>query len=446
MSTPRWIPVLFVLPVLPACAVHVEGTREERERAEAVGRELEPETPPPALSEDPSLEEYLALAFHESSLLRQRYWEWRAAIERVPQAASAPDLALSFSQAVGTGGSFWDNTTVMLQNSPMAMLPVPSKLEAAGRRALEEARAAGLRFDAERLHLQAAVTDLYLDLALHGVLMELQHEELGVRELASRAVELRVETGEASQQEALAAHSALDMARDGVAALHAELPSLTGRLNALLGRHPLHPVPFPSSLPEPRPLGATDVEILEQAARRSPELAALAHEVAGREAGLELATLARYPDLGFLLGVTGSVSRTFGGMVTMPLRREAIRAGIAEAEAAVRAAEEARTRYERDLAATFAIDLFVLHGAERQAALFEHTLLPRAETGVSLARASFETGQGGLAELGAAELERLDVLRTLAGLRIEREKAWSALATWSPLDVGALHPVMGGKR
>ena len=94
------------------------------------------------------------------------YWEWRAALERVPQAGT-PDtnLAVFGSHAFGAMGDAWERTTLGLQTDPMGNLPPPSRLRAAAAQALEEARATGRRFEQAKWDLRARVYDAWLDYA-----------------------------------------------------------------------------------------------------------------------------------------------------------------------------------------------------------------------------------------------------------------------------------------
>ncbi|HEX5011272.1 MAG TPA: TolC family protein, partial [Planctomycetota bacterium] len=193
------------------CAIHPEGEREERDRALAAGDELDAEVPP--LPAQPELADYLRTAFHADAALRQAYWEWRAALERIPQEASPPNVALSFDYLFSDEHmSSWDRTTLGLSNDPSEMIPAPSKLAAAGRRALEEARAAGLRFEAAKFRLQADVTSLHADLALHGELIRLQQEEVGLLALQAGEASAQLASG-ASQDESVRRQTALELAR-----------------------------------------------------------------------------------------------------------------------------------------------------------------------------------------------------------------------------------------
>jgi outer membrane protein TolC len=430
---------------LAACALHPSGEKEERDRADAVGRELADDAAPPPLPAEAQPNDYLRTAFYQSGELRARFWEWRAALERIPQVASPPNPALNFSYLFSSDNlKGWDRTTLGVSNDPMYNLQVPSKLETAGRKALEEARAAGLRLEATKFRLQAEVLSSYYDLALHGEWIRIQEERVELATIVARETEARLQSGSASQSELVRAENELDLSKSELESMHAELPPLVAKMNALLGRDPLAEISLPKSFPAPRPLPAADGDILRIAAERSPELAALEREIGAREQALELARAAEIPDFGLSFSFMGSVSQTLGGMLVLPLRREAIEGGIEEARAMLRAAQAARTQYQRDLAASFVLDLYVLRNAERQIALFEGTIVPRARQSLELARAAWASGRGGQAGTVDARRVLLDARLALLQLKSEREKALVAIESWSKLDVEALHPVRMG--
>ncbi len=430
---------------LSACVAHPAGEREERDRALAAGREFDEHLEAPSLPENPSADDYLRAAFLANAELRARYWEWRAALERIPQDASPPNAALSFSYLL-SGGSMkaWDRTTLGISNDPMTNIPLPPKLAIAGRRALENARATGLRFEAAKFRLQAQVLALYYDLALHAEQIRIQQETIALLAVTAGEASARLATSAVPQEDVLRSGTELDLARNDLANLHAQLPPMVAQMNTLLGRAPDARVPLPESLPDPRPLPATDEEIVHLAAERSPELSALARDVAGRKEGLDLARKARLPDVNLSFSITGTVSEALGGMVVLPTRREAIQGGIEQARADLRAAEAARIQYSRDLAASLVLDLYVLHNAERQATLFQDTIIPRADLVARTAQASLASGRMRLMDVVEAQRAALDARLTLAMLRVEREKALVAIESWSKVDVEALHPVRSG--
>jgi cobalt-zinc-cadmium efflux system outer membrane protein len=429
--------LLAMAALVPAgCAIHPAGEDAERDRNREAGKAYEDGAAPPALPDNPGPEDYLRYAFFSNADLQARYWGWRAALEQIPQDASFPNAALSFGYLLGGPKmKAWDRTTLGISNEPMSNIPFPTKPDAAGRRALEEARAAGLRFEAAKFQLQGRVLTAYYDLALLAETLRIQEERVALLRMIADQSATRVRTGSASSRDLLGAQTAAEMGDNELQALRSRVPGIAAKLNALVGRPAGASVPLPAALPAPRPLPVPDGDLIRLAAERSPELAALARDVASREEALGLAKQAYIPDFGLSFSITGSVEKMLGGMLTVPLRLEAIRAGIDQAEALLKAATAARTKYERDLAASFVLNLAVLRDTERQAAFFEGTILPRARQAVDLAQTSYAANRGGFAEILAAQGAFLDTRLVLAQLRMEREKVLAVIETWAAVDV-----------
>lgn len=440
----RRLLVALVVWMPAGCALRPAGESEQRRQNAAAGRPYEEETRDlPDLGDRSGPEDYLRTAFLRNAELERRYWEWRAAIERIAQDSSWPNPAFSYRfMFTSENMKAWDRTTLGIMNDPMTNIPFPIKLAAAGRQALEEARAAGLRFQETKFLLQGKVLSAYYDLALLAESIRIQSETVFLLQQALGQAEVRVQAGAASLQDFLIAQTEVELAQNEFENLKNRVRPLQARMNALLNRPPDAPVPLPQALPPPRPLPISDEELVRVAAERSPGLAALARDVAARREALGLARQAYVPDFGLSFDVTGNVSRGVGVMVTLPLRLEAIRAGIEQARANLRAARAARAQYERDLAASFVLNLYVLRNGERQIALFDKSILPRARQTVEIARASYAAGGARFVEFLEAQRTYLDARLTFVQLKVEREKALAALETWSAVDVETL----GGAR
>ncbi|MGO8704076.1 MAG: TolC family protein [Candidatus Brocadiia bacterium] len=428
------------LLALAGCALRPAGEDAERQRAAEEGRPFTDTVVLPILPENPTPEEYLRFAFLRNADLHRRYWEWRAAIERVPQDSSFPNVAIPFSVLFSGGKQkLWDRTTLGLSNDPMSDIPFPTKLSIAGRKALQEARAAGLRFEAAKFLLQFRVLSACDDLALLAETIRLRAADVELLRLMVRLAAVRAQTG-GGQPDILKAQTSLDMAENDLANLRTQVAGADARLNALLGRPATDPVPLPTSLPALRPLPVSDADLIRLGSERSPALQALAAEVAGKKEALALAKQAYLPDFGLSLSVTGSVAQTLGGMLVLPTRLEAIRAGIEEARANLQAAAAARTQYERDLAASFVLNLYALRNDDRQIKLFEETIIPRARQMIELAQNSYSTGAIPFADLVEAERELLNARLVTAQLLVERDKALLAIESWSDVDAEAMKP------
>jgi len=435
------VPLSIALIALAGCAMRPAGEDAERRSAAEAGRPFTDTIVLPILPENPKPEEYLRFAFIRNADLHARYWEWRSAIERIPQDSSFPNVALPFSVMFDNQHmSLWDRTTLGLSNDPMSDIPFPTKLSTAGREALEEARAAGLRFEAAKFLLQDKVLSACDDLALLAESLRIQQENADLLRLMVRLAATRTQTGAGAQEELLKAQTALDLAVNGLENLKSQVAPAAAKLNALLGRPADAPVPLPAVLPAIRPLPVPDADLIRLGSERSPELQALAREVRGREEALALAKQAYIPDFGLSFSITGSIAQTLGGMLVLPTRLQAIRAGIEEARANLQAAAAARTQYERDLAAGFVLNLYLLRNDDRQIKLFQETILPRARQMIELAQNSYSTGSLPFSDLVEAERELLNARLVAAQLLVERDKALLSIESWSAVDAEAMGP------
>src|SRR6185312_7551613 len=150
MRSLRHLTGLTVVLLLTGCTIHPQGEQAERQAALHVG---EPFTRPveqrqvPPLPANPTPDDLVRRALLASPELEQRYWEWRSAIEQIPQdGTQATNLAVFGSTSLTRGRLSTDTSTLSLGNDPMADILLPVKLSRAAQRALDKSRAAGLRF------------------------------------------------------------------------------------------------------------------------------------------------------------------------------------------------------------------------------------------------------------------------------------------------------------
>jgi cobalt-zinc-cadmium efflux system outer membrane protein len=405
---------------LTSCAIHPRGEREERELA----RKAYVKTEPQPLAADASLEQILERAYRANADLERLYWEWIAALEAIPQEASpGTNLALSVESMFEDGKTSLRQTTLGVGNDPMSNLPWPGKLSTAGARALENARAAGFRFQAGKLELRAGVLGAYYAYALLAETLRLKQREASLLEVAADASEGPVRAGTASAGQLLTAQNQRDLAINDLENLKARVPGSLAGLNALLGREAAEPLDLPRELPAARDLPYTDREILGFLAERNPELAALAEEAAANEQAVKLARQQYLPDLGLAAsGDLDGITQSLMVMITAPLvRHEAIEASISQAQAELEASRAMRRQAEKDLTAQAVLALYDLRNAERQVALFETTLIPRLAQTVETTHKAFAVGRASLVEVVEARQMLLKMRIMAAEMRMERE-------------------------
>ncbi|HKS15783.1 MAG TPA: TolC family protein, partial [Planctomycetota bacterium] len=243
------------------------------------------------------------------------------------------------------------------------------------------------------------------------------------------ATEARVRAGAAPQQDLLKARTQRDLARNRVESDRAKVPGRRAALNALLNREPLAALELPGKFPPPRALPGTDSEVLDRLAVRNPELEALARDVRARKEAVTLMRQEYLPDFGLgVSGDAGGMARSIMGMLTAPfVRYPAIEASIAQAKAELEMARAARRQLEHDFKAKAVLLLYDFRNADRQAALYEASILPQADMVVEAARASYAAGRIPAVELLDGRRMRLEVRLMQAELRAEREKLLAEL-------------------
>ncbi|MCK6459853.1 MAG: hypothetical protein L6Q95_08155, partial [Planctomycetes bacterium] len=123
---------LLLAAGLAACAIRPVGEAAERDRAAEAGEAFvqrfeERELPP--LPPEAGLDAMLERALLANADLERAYWEWRAALERVPQESTTPTAAAFSLETMLSGGmgSFLDRSSATLSNDPMANIVWPKK-------------------------------------------------------------------------------------------------------------------------------------------------------------------------------------------------------------------------------------------------------------------------------------------------------------------------------
>src|SRR5689334_21305026 len=213
-SAVRFGLALGLVAILSGCTAHPPGEAAERRSAAEAGRPFErrvEEREVPPLPENPSPEDLVNHALLVNPELEQRYWEWRSAIEQIPQDGTQPtNLVLSTNIGFTRGSSALDKTILSIGNDPMADIVLPPKLSLAARRALANARAAGLRFRKTQFAIRNRVLNAWYDYALTAQLIRLERQNLELLKTSATVVEARNRAGAAGQQDLLRTKNDID--------------------------------------------------------------------------------------------------------------------------------------------------------------------------------------------------------------------------------------------
>jgi outer membrane protein, heavy metal efflux system len=435
--------ITIALSMGGGCVLRPRQTADEKAKLDAASQPFE--TAPaarqlPDLSPEARWRDVLSRAFLANGELEASYFEWKAALARIDEAAVWPNsnVALNFSYMFSPENvKAWNRSTVGVGFDPSMNLSLPTKARAAGREALDAAQEAGERFRAVKFDLQRKVLSAYLDLALTEELIRIQRDNRTLLRLVTDSAADRAEAG-GPLQDLFKATIESQRADDELASLEAKAHSMRSMLNAMLARDADAPLILAASLPPPRAVVVDDARLIAAGVAQNPELAALAHQVAGRADAIEVARLAYVPDFSPSASITGDISQTLGLMLMLPTRAPAIRAAIDEAQAMQHSSEAMlrQTRYDR--AGTFVGTLYSMRNAERQTQLYQRSILPAAQQLVGSSRSAYAAGTIGFADLVDSERMLLMVRRMVAESRIEREQRLAELEALAGVDVETL--------
>ncbi len=291
-------------------------------------RLLEPE-PHPDFSVRPALEDLVRHALARNPELRARVKRLEAALEQVPQAASAPDpeleLALTLEDFVQTFGKFMIGL--------MQPILFPGKLDAAARAALERAWEEWGGLLESMLEVRAQVARDYADLYAIDHARRIAGENLKLLEQLETVARTRFEARQVPQQDVLKVRLRALETENDLIRLTRDRTEAETRLNALLGRR--DPARIGDAVVAEEPAESAPLpNLVTVSLERRPQTAARTHALRRALAELRLAELDSWPDPapGIEYEVTNGGKHSLTPKLTLPLpfvrsaRRAAARA------------------------------------------------------------------------------------------------------------------------
>lgn len=341
----------------------------------------------------------------------------RAQLERVRQVTALPDPFVNMKilpEPVRTAEG--DNYFIL---DISQKLPVPEKLDRAGRVAVEETRMALRQWQAVRLRVIADVKRAYYQLYVIDRSIDVTQANQDLLRGLVDVARAQVAAGRRSQDDVLRAQVELSNLEAELIMLKQRRVTLVARLNELLDRQATTEVQTPEAF------GIRDValaldRLMQKAVEANPDLARLKHQVERDRQSLDLAKLAYWPDfaLGFewmpieprdafrpppnpTTGQRPVVSKmsedgsdnwaiTFG--FSLPIWYDKIKGGIEEASRRLAAS---RAAYRSKLnGVSFAVEdaLERVESQEKLARLFHDTIIPQAEQAFRVSQASYSAG------------------------------------------------------
>ena len=355
------------------------------------------------LPKEATFNDLVRYAMRHSPALEAAFLDWRAAIERIPQARSLPAPRLSFEGIIQQidDDPEWIGERYALSQA----FPWFGTLARRGDEAANEALAAERRFEAERLRLAYAVADAYAEYVYLERALAVKRQNVELLEELESAVRAMFEAGNIPHADVVRAELATEQLKDRLRTLADRAGPIAGRLNAALGRAARAPLPDPQPLPEPQ-MQEQEAQLLAQLAEQNPELAALDHESAARRDGVALARKDYYPDftlgIEYARGADTRMGRMDGGgrdmlmgmlSLELPIWRQRLEAQQREALARFGRATHAVVDRRNELQADLRLAWYRYQDTTRRDQLFQQTLIPRAREAWESTEAAYGQGE-----------------------------------------------------
>jgi outer membrane protein TolC len=405
---------------------------------------------PPAAADDPVLAGLVEEALANNPDVRALQ-ESLAAARALPAQASAPSDPML---AVGYTNEGWSPSLGTLPDSVLAVmvsqdLPWPGKRDLRGRLAASEAEQAAQQLARARLSVAAGVRRAYHALAQSRLLAELAREQSQLWGQIEGVARARYTVGQGAQQDVLRTQVEVTRVGQAEAEQRAEEEMRLAELDRLLGR--AGATTIEARLPASVAAGPEPLAVAEDRLRAmSPELAAARAAVEAARLAVDLAHKEFKPDLGVRAGYMyrGGLDPMWqaGVSLNLPLARTRRRAGLAEAEARLRAAEQRVLAVDLQLRFRTQQRLARLQAVDRMTTLYEDGVVPQDRLSFEAAMASYQAGRtpfiAVLESLGTLYADRGAYIRLLAS----RGRILASLEEASLEDTGdmpALPAAMG---
>ena len=397
----------------------MKAAEDSRHAPTAIDR---PDDVPPTAG----LGQWLLRAERQNPGLEAAFYQWKAAVERIPQVRALPDPRLNYAyflRNVETRVGPQQHGFMISQTFPWF-----GKLATRGDAALEAARSAERHYEALRLQLFFAVSREYAELYYLDRATRITDENLELLSHWEEVARAKFRAGTGTHAAVVQAQVEMGVLTDRLRTQRDERNAVLADLNVLLSRPADAPVVTPDGLADEN-IDVSDAELLATMRQMSPELQALQFEVERKRDEVTLARKEYFPDFTLGLGYTvteealnpnledsGKDPLTAQVSINVPLWRGKYAAGSREAEARLRAAQLEHADRELKLDAYVKRAAFELRDAGRKVTLYRDTLIPKGNQSLQATSTAFEAGR-------LEFLNVIDAQRVLLEFQLAYERA-----------------------
>jgi len=378
------------------------------------------------LDDNATLQDYLAYAALHNPGLEAAFNQWKASLQRIPQARALPDPKFEYKYFIEE-----IETRVGPQKQSFTLkqaFPWVGKLDLAGDVAGQAALAAQQRYEAARQRLFYEVKNAYYEYAYLARAIEITRENVNlVKHLESVALS-RYQASAGSHPAMIRAQVEWGKLDDRLRTLEDLRKPLCALLNAALNRPTKAPLPWPGPMAFD-PIVVDEDTLLTSLAQSNPELKAMGFDVTKSERSIRLARKNTRPDFVLGLSAIDTGSAVYGTppdsgkdpviaslSMTIPLWRGKNKAAIREAKLRHLVAQKKKKNALNRLSGQFQMAVYELQDAQRKISLYSDTLLPKANESLKVTESAFRGGSGNFTDL-------IETQRVLLEFALARERA-----------------------
>jgi len=411
----------FPIVALVSCSALPPELREEREAlaesGETYSRPFE-ERELPIVKSDSAYVELLDRALRADPRIEEAYFAWAAAIERVVIEGSPENPTIGFGWMLTEPlGGFFENIIFSVSQ----MITAPSKLQFAAQRALDEARAARVRYDALRFERKGRFREVFAEFDANAREVELLEQELKLLDDLNQNIEKRISLGISTAQDLIRLDLEKAQIRNEIEAAENQRNLAMSKVNVMMSRDPFEKLQIPPPL-TPLRMDASDEALIRLASKRNPQMREIEEILVSLSTEIGRARKENDPDAGVELEREGTETK-FKLLLTIPVRRDRVNAAIAYAESKYKEAVARRRTLQNDVAAETAESITEFREAERKYDYIESELRPRARNSYDLLLKQFAWGGASFLDLADAKRALLQIERAFERARTDREKA-----------------------
>ncbi len=369
-------------------------------------------------AQDPTLlRDFIASALERNPAIKQAEQKARAQAARIPQVTALPDpmvMTKILPEPVRTAEG--DNFFIL---GVSQKLPVPEKLDRAGRIALHDTRIALQQLQRTRLEIIAGVKRAYFQLYAIDKTALITRENRDLMLGLIGVARGQMEAGMRAQEDVLRAQVELSNLEAQLVDLGQRRKTAAAMLNRLLSRAPDTTIPSPAEF-DVRRVDAKLDDLFDLAVEANPELKLIRQQIERDSEAVELARLAYWPDftVGFewmlmesreafrpppnpMTGIRPVVSKlsedasdnwaiTVG--FNIPMWWEKIEAGIRQARRQLAASEQKYAAARDDVYFRITDALERVRSQQELANIFRHTIIPQAQQAYEVSRSGYIAG------------------------------------------------------